>query len=115
MLRNRTYYQIDPGNEPYLPKAPGEHGAKLTAFFNKAPEEEFGHLFADDANSYDDVPMFILKDKRYVYYGNYSQTRWSDKLDHDTMTTRVPDHVKNFWAEELTSPVREKWVKKTLL
>ena len=114
ILQNRTYYQIDPENEPYLPKAPGEHGAKLTAFFNKAPEEEFGNLFDDDANPYENVPMFILTGERYVYYGHYSQTRWSDKLDHDTMVIRVPDHVKNFWAEELTSPVRDKWVTEEL-
>ena len=114
ILKNRTYYQIDPENEPYLPQAPGEHGAKLTAFFNKAPEEEFGHLLAEDSNSYEDVPMFVLVSKRYMYYGNYSQTRWSDKLDHDTMTTKVPDHVKNFWAEELTAPTREDWVTEEL-
>jgi hypothetical protein len=110
ILKNRTYYQIDLENEPYLPQAPGEHGAKLTAFFNKAPEEEFGDLFGEDSNSYENVPMFVLVNKRYVYYGNYSQTRWSDKLDHDTMMTRVPEHVKNFWAEELSSPTREEWV-----
>lgn len=90
------------------------HGAKLTAFFNKAPEEEFGDLFDTDSNSYENVPMFVLVNKRYVYFGNYSQTRWSDKLDHDTMTTKVPEHVKNFWAEELASPTREEWVTEEL-
>jgi hypothetical protein len=110
MLKNRTYYQIDPENEPFLPKAPGEHGAKLTAFFNTAPEEEFANLLPEDSNSYEDVPMFVLVGKRYMYFGNYSQKRWSDKLDYDTMTSRVPQHVKTFWAEELTAPTREAWV-----
>ncbi|KAJ6195136.1 hypothetical protein J3E72DRAFT_404168, partial [Bipolaris maydis] len=114
ILKNRTYYQLDLENEPYLPRAPGMHGAKLTAFFNKAPEEEFGDLFDTDSNSYENVPMFVLVNKRYVYFGNYSQTRWSDKLDHDTMTTKVPEHVKNFWAEELASPTREEWVTEEL-
>jgi hypothetical protein len=114
ILKNRTYYQLDPQNEPYLPEAPGKHGAKLTAFFNKAPEEEFADLLDDDSNSYEDVPMFVLVGKRYMYYGNYSQTRWSDKLDYDTMTTRVPRHVKNYWAEELTSTTREEWVTEEL-
>ncbi|KAL1800663.1 hypothetical protein ACET3X_001005 [Alternaria dauci] len=114
ILKNRTYYQLDPQNDPYLPEAPGQHGAKLTAFFNKAPEEEFADLLDDDSNSYEDVPMFVLVGKRYMYYGNYSQTRWSDKLDHDTMTARVPRHVKNYWAEELTSTTREKWVTEEL-
>ncbi|KAH6872455.1 hypothetical protein BKA58DRAFT_456006 [Alternaria rosae] len=114
ILKNRTYYQLDPENEPYLPKAPGDHGAKLTAFFNKAPEEEYGNLLDEDSNSYEDVPMFVLVGKRYMYHGNYSQTRWSDKLDYDTMTARVPQHVKNYWAEELTSSTREKWVTEEL-
>jgi hypothetical protein len=114
ILRNRTYYQLDPENEPYLPKAPGDHGAKLTAFFNKAPEEKFGHLLDDDSNTYEDVPMFVLVGKRYMYYGNYSQTRWSDKLDYDTMTARVPQHVKEYWAKELTSSTREEWVTEEL-
>ncbi|EMD64742.1 hypothetical protein GGP41_002982 [Bipolaris sorokiniana] len=114
ILKNRTYYQLDLENEPYLPQAPGMHGAKLTAFFNKAPEEEFGGLFDADSNSYENVPMFVLVNKRYVYYGNYSQTRWSDKLDHETMATKVPERVKNFWAEELASPTREEWVTEEL-
>ncbi|CAE7175053.1 hypothetical protein PTNB73_02762 [Pyrenophora teres f. teres] len=114
ILKNRTYYQLDPENDPYLPKAAGEHGAKLTAFFNESPEDVFGHLMGADSNSYEDVPMFVLVGNRYVYYGNYSQTRWSDKLDHDTMATKVPQSVKKFWAEELTSSTREKWVTEEL-
>jgi hypothetical protein len=114
ILRNRTYYQLDPENEPFLPKEPGEHGAKLTAFFNKAPEEEHADLLDPDSNTYENVPMFVLVGERYVYFGNYSQTRWSDKLDHDTMTARVPPHVKDFWAEELTATTREHWVTEEL-
>jgi hypothetical protein len=110
VLKNRTYYMLDPTNEPYLPKAPGEHGAKLTAFFNKAPEEKYDNL-PEGTNSYTDVPMFIqVAIGRYVYFGNYSQTRWSDKLDNDTMRARVPQHVKDHWAKELTDKVREEWV-----
>jgi hypothetical protein len=90
ILRNRTYYQLNPENEPFLPKKAGEHGAKLTAFFNKAPEEEHADLLDPDSNSYENVPVFILVNKRYVYFGNYTQTRWSDKLDYDTMVARVP-------------------------
>lgn len=114
MLKNRTYYLIDPSTEPFLPEGPGKHGAKLTAFFNKSPEEKYGDLLDEDADIYEDVPMFILVNKRYTYFGNYSQTRWSDKLDYDTMMTRVPTHVKEFWAEELTSPAREDWVTEEL-
>jgi hypothetical protein len=111
MLKNRTYYTLDATHEPFLPKAPGEHGAKLTAFFNKSPEEEYDL----DIKSYEDVPMFIeSKDSkgclRYAYFGDYSQTRWSDKLDNDTMRTRVPEHVKEHCARELTATPREQWI-----
>ena len=110
ILKNRTYYLLDPKTEPFLPKEPGEHGAKLTAFFNASPEEEFSDLLDEDCNSYEDVPMFIMIDKRYVYFGNYSQTRWSDKLDYDTMMAKVPQNVKQYWATELSSACREDWV-----
>ena len=38
--------------------------------------------------------------------GNYSQTRWSDKLDYDRMVEQVPREVKTYWAEELSSQGR---------
>jgi len=113
MLRSRTYYILNPKIEPYLPAAPGNHGAKLTAFFKGCPEEFYN--FEDGVSSYENVPMFVETINanghlRYMYYGNYSQTRWSDRLDYDTMMTRIPDNVKEYWAEELTSSEREDWV-----
>lgn len=113
ILKNRSYYLLDSELEPYLPAKPCDHGAKLAAFFNKSPEEVFGEL-PGDATSYEDVPLFILRQGRYKYFGNYSQTRWSDRLDYDTMKTRVPQSVKNFWAKELASPVRQTWVTEEL-
>ncbi|KAF2824367.1 hypothetical protein CC86DRAFT_384013 [Ophiobolus disseminans] len=115
IIKNRTYYMLDPSTEPYQPEAPGLHGAKLTAFFNENPEDssDFSGL-PDGATSYEDVPMFVKQNDRYVYFGNYSQTRWSDKLDYDTMMARVPQHIKEFWATELTSPVRPAWVTEEL-
>ncbi|KAF1830715.1 hypothetical protein BDW02DRAFT_641949 [Decorospora gaudefroyi] len=114
ILKNRTYYRLDPQNEPFLPKKAGDHGAKLTAFFNKAPEEVLLDIPDDHSNSYEDVPMFVLVNKRYVYFGNYTQTRWSDKLDYDTMMAHVPQHVKQYWAEELSASGREDWVTEEL-
>lgn len=118
VLRNRTYYILNPQNEPFLPSAPGQHGAKLTAFFKESPET-FHSDFDHDACSYANVPMFVETKGcngrfRYLYYGNYSQTRWSDKLDHDTMMTKVPPAIKSYWAEELTSAAREDWLTEEL-
>jgi hypothetical protein len=114
ILPARTYYLIDAKYEPYMPREPGQHGAKLTAFFNKNPDE----VNPDYEFSFDDVPLFIsntpfVEDKhkmRYVYFGNYSQTRWSDKLDYDRMVEHVPQAVKLYWAEELSAVGRAEWV-----
>jgi hypothetical protein len=118
ILKNRTYYLLNRATDPYLPKKPGQHGAKLTAFFNEAPEDKFGDL-PDGLSSYEDVPMFVeqktsLGHLRYAYFGNYTQSRWSDKLDCDTMMARVPQRIKEYWAAELTSPIRQEWVTQEL-
>jgi hypothetical protein len=118
ILKNRTYYLLSPAMEPYLPEKPGQHGAKLTPFFNKAPEDVYGEL-PDGATTYEHVPMFVEQTDskgriRYAYFGNYSQTRWSDKLDIETLTARVPQNIKEHWATELTSIVRQDWVTEEL-
>ncbi|KAH7064036.1 hypothetical protein BKA63DRAFT_428394 [Paraphoma chrysanthemicola] len=118
ILKDRTYYMLSPAIDPYLPEKPSQHGAKLTAFFNESPEDNLTNLPADLC-SYKDVPMFVeVKDSqghtRYAYYGNYSQTRWSDKLDYDTMMARVPQHIKEYWSVELTSAARPAWMTQAL-
>jgi hypothetical protein len=110
-LPNRTFYVIDRTYEPYLPKAPGHHGAKLTALFN---------ITADDSTEgspcYDNVPLFITNGgKDYFYFGTYSQLRWSDKLDYDRMMEAVPHDVKMYHAELLADPARPKWVTEQLM
>lgn len=122
ILRNRTYYVLDAAYEPYLPSTPGTHGAKLTAFFNKHPAEEFGALPEGCGDSSENVPMFVLLPdekkggrKRYVYFGHYSQTRWSDKLDYDRMVQCVPQQVREYWAEELSASGRPGWVTDALM
>lgn len=122
ILPNRSYYLLEADFEPYLPKAPGQHGAKLTAFFNQNPED----VYRDDAGcSFEDVPMFVSasafgpqsdkEKKRYIYFGNYSQTRWSDKLDYDRMVDDVPAKVKEYWAVELSAIGRAEWVSDALM
>lgn len=114
ILPNRTYYVLEHTYEPYLPRHPGAHGAKLTAFFNSNPAETFG----DDAEAaYLDVPVFIRirNGPDYVYYGTYSQLRWSDKLDYDRMVENVPYTVKMYWAEQLSEVGRPEWVTQALM
>lgn len=113
MLKNRTYFVLSHSVDPFLPQHPGEHGAKLVPFFNDSPEDVHGNL-PDDVSSSEDVPVFVERGGRYLYYGNYSQTRWSDKVGHDTMMTQVPDHVKEHWAKYLTSALRPDWVTEAL-
>ncbi|KAF2791024.1 hypothetical protein K505DRAFT_389867 [Melanomma pulvis-pyrius CBS 109.77] len=112
ILANRSYYTLDMRFEPYLPKQPGQHGAKLTPFFNENPEEKYD---IESGTSFENVPMFVMTPdtvgrQRYVYFGNYSQTRWSDKLDYDRMVEHVPHSVKDYWAEELSAVGRPGWV-----
>lgn len=110
-LPNRTYYVIDRTHEPYLPKAPGHHGAKLTAFFNCAADDSI-----EDNPCYDNVPLFITNGgKDYFYFGTYSQLRWSDKLDYDRMMEVVPHDVKMYHAELLGDQARPKWVTEQLM
>ncbi|KAF2732968.1 hypothetical protein EJ04DRAFT_439931, partial [Polyplosphaeria fusca] len=119
LLKNRTYYTLDADYEPYLPRWPGEHGAKLTAFFNENPEEKFG----DDAScSFEQVPLFVCRNPsfpthahRYVYFGQYTQARWSDKLDYDRMVEEVSRKVKEYWAQELSAQGRPEWVTEQLM
>jgi hypothetical protein len=117
ILPTRTYYAINATYEPYLPSKPGSHGAKLTAFFNNVEN-------TDGPAAYENVPLFVsaakkgdvrFKDSEYIYFGTYSQSRWSDKLDYDHIRDCVPDEVKYYWAEQLADPARPEWVTKALM
>ncbi|KAK8172999.1 hypothetical protein BKA80DRAFT_197326, partial [Phyllosticta citrichinensis] len=122
LLPSRSYYILDASLDPYLPKQPGTHGAKLTAYFNpENPEDIDGE---DGAKAFERVPLFIAttpvavdasknedrRGKQYHYFGMYSQPRYSDKLDFDRMVEAVPHHVKMHWATLLADPARPPWV-----
>ncbi|KAK5286022.1 hypothetical protein LTR16_004331 [Cryomyces antarcticus] len=93
-LPGRTYWLLNREYEPFLPKAPGAHGAKLTAFFNEIVE---GTQDSPGEDSYLNVPVFICAgEDRYAYFGTYSQLRLSDRLDFDRMQEVVPHEVKMF-------------------
>jgi len=110
ILSGRTYYMIDRTHEPYMPQNPGMHGAKLTAFFNNEETAE------GEYPNYDSTPLFMTNNGRdYFYFGTYSQTRWSDKLDVDRMNEVVPEAVKAHHAAQLVDPARPAWITKALM
>lgn len=123
ILPDRVYYTVDPTHDPHLPSAAGQHGAKLVPFFNVNPEDSLDFNLPEDFDSTSNVPMFVLRAvpgpggktrKRYVYYGHYTQSRWSDKLDYDRMVQCVPASVREYWAEELSASGRPEWVTEEL-
>lgn len=115
ILRNRTYYTAELDSDPYLPAQPGTHGAKLVPFFNSNPEDAFE--LPPDTSSTTHIPLFVAppgSPKRFFYYGHYSQTRWSDRLDYDRMQKRVPQRVRAYWAKELAATGRPDWMTRKL-
>jgi len=95
LLPNRSYYILDPEFEPYLPSKPGADGAKLTALKNDRPIDNIGKC--PEGSAYQHAPVFISlpasednNEKRYVYYGTYSQTRYSDKMNRESDAGLTP-------------------------
>ena len=67
---------------------------------------------------YEDVPLFISvkgQPGRYIYFGTYSQTRWSDRVSYDVLSLHVPEKVKGYWAGQLADPARPEWVTRQLM
>jgi hypothetical protein len=108
LIPSRTFYAMSSSHEPFIPKQPGEHGAKLTAFFNPTNPEDGG---------FDTVPLFVSTRQNgvYTYMGNYSQSRWSDKLSYDIISQHIPASVKQYWAAQLADPARPEWVTNALM
>ena len=115
ILPSKAYWILDADTEPYLPSIPGEHGAKLTAFFNNTIPNEEGT--APDEENYLETPVFIRPEgqKEYIYFGSYSQLRFSDKLDYDRVLDTVPEQIRLYWAEQLAAAGRPEWVTKALM
>lgn len=114
ILPGKAYWSLEAEWEPFLPTAPGQHGAKLTAFFNTTLSQA-GE--APDEENYKDTPVFISQDggKTYTYFGHYSQLRFSDKLDYDRMMEAVPERIRQYWAEQLAAQGRPEWVTTELM
>jgi hypothetical protein len=114
ILKGKTFWLLEAQIEPFAPKAPGQHGAKLTAFFNDSPTE---NGLAPEEEDYASVPVFIClaEGQGYTYLGTYSQTRYSDKLSHSELCQHVPQHVLKYWAVVLADPGRPAWVTEQLI
>ncbi|CZT19327.1 uncharacterized protein RCC_05175 [Ramularia collo-cygni] len=113
ILPSKSYWILDDTHEPFLPEKPGDHGAKLTAFFNMTIS---GEVEVPAEENYLGVPVFIKtsgKDE-YSYFGNYSQERFSDKVGYDTIRSFVPKSVLRNHAEQLAETGRPAWVTEAL-
>ncbi|KAI9704802.1 MAG: hypothetical protein M1836_006582 [Candelina mexicana] len=98
----RSYYTLNRKYEPYLPEAAGQHGAKLTAFMQETDFDMVGEV----------IPLFIRSgdiESNYIYFGEYTQPRYSDTLSWAEQKKLVPTHVRDFWARDLTRPQQAKW------
>ncbi|RMY14284.1 hypothetical protein D0868_01545 [Hortaea werneckii] len=122
----KSYWLLDTPFEPFLPSAPGQPGAKITAFFNDTlpdSEGEDGRSAAPTEEDYLNTPVFISPDpldvpadeRRYAYFGHYSQKRFSDRIGYDTLRERIPERVLRFWAESLASLERPEWITRQLM
>jgi hypothetical protein len=114
VLQGRTYWLLEAQYEPYAPNTPGQHGAKLTAFFNDSLTPDGAALEEED---YADVPVFVClrEGEGYTYLGQYSQKRYSDKLSHSELFQHVPSTVLEYWAAQLASPHRPAWITDALI
>lgn len=114
ILKGNTFWLLEAQFEPFAPTKPGQHGAKLTPFFNDTPTED-GLVPGEE--DYANVPVFVCPEngKEYTYLGNYSQMRYSDKLSHSELFQHVPESVLKYWASMLAEPVRPAWVNDQLI
>ena len=72
---------------------------------------------APEEADYHHTPVFIRAEgkKEYVYFGDYSQLRYADKLDHERVMDTVPEKVRQYWADQLAAEGRPEWVTESLM
>ncbi|KAG9676482.1 hypothetical protein KCU99_g2708, partial [Aureobasidium melanogenum] len=110
LLPGRGFYLFEDQTEPLAPLVPGTHGSLLTPIL-RLPEED--NPATPKPESMLSAPLFLKKGEKYIYYGMYSYLR-SDRLDIERCTSLIPSYLKHFWATQLTSPSRPKWVTQVL-
>lgn len=114
LLQGRTYWLLEGNYEPFAPTSPGQHGAKLTAFYNDSLTPQGDSVEVED---YQNVPVFVcLKPgEGYTYMGQYSQSRYSDKLSYSELRQHIPTRVLEYWAKQLADPHRPAWITEQLI
>jgi hypothetical protein len=114
ILQGRTYWLLESQYEPFAPTSPGQHGAKLTAFFNDNLTVSGDAVTEED---YSNVPVFACLEpgEGYMYLGQYSQPRYSDKLSYSELRQHVPVRVLEYWAKQLADPHRPAWITEQLV
>jgi hypothetical protein len=115
ILSSQAYWVLEEEHDPFLPGVAGQHGAKLSALCRNDDTDSYGKY--PDVNNYNDCPVFIRKkgEDGYRYFGQYSLSRWSDKVGYDTMMEHVPDSVLRHFSEQLAAVGRPNWVTKALM
>ena len=111
MLSSNSYWLLDAGMEPFIPSQPGEHGAKLTTFFNDGRYWSTNEI--PDWENWQCVPVFVKMEgaSEYRYFGTYSQHRMSDKVDYDRLADgTIPKAILEAHARELADPGRPQWL-----
>ncbi|KAK3109642.1 hypothetical protein LTR53_016888, partial [Teratosphaeriaceae sp. CCFEE 6253] len=114
-----AYWLLERGIDAFLPTLPGQHGARLVPFADATPALP-GSGSGGEAD-YQDVPLFIMDPDaqgglgEYVYYGQYSQKRYSDRLSFDeVMAGFVGAELRAYWAETLADAARPAWITEAL-
>ncbi|KAG9674001.1 hypothetical protein KCU95_g17515, partial [Aureobasidium melanogenum] len=110
LLPGRGFYLLEDQNEPLAPFAPGLHGSLVTPIL-RLPEDNNPNT--PKPESMHNAPLFLKSGQKYIYFGMYTYLR-ADRLDIERCSSLLPSSLKAFWANQLTSPNRPKWVTELL-
>ncbi|KAI5208076.1 hypothetical protein E4T38_03091 [Aureobasidium subglaciale] len=110
LLPGRGFYLLEDSTEPLAPATPGSHGSLLTPVL-RLPDAD--NPDAPNPSTMENAPLFLRQGDGYIYYGMYTYLR-ADRLDIERCNLTIPASVKSFWADQLTTSQRPKWVTEAL-